>query len=146
MRAYLQIYRGTKTDSTFCPRSIFANTPSTTRDKILCMRYFRGMQRKDRADNASKGCSGKDIRYLSQVVTRPRLHAGCSHCAPTLHPHCNPSHSECTRAAISKNVPYKVLLFECSGELLQLGKSLQNYCTITTSPILHIYFVHGVKY
>ena len=56
-----------------------------------------------------KGCLRmKDAHLSAQVEARQRLHAGCSHCAPPLHHRCNPSHSECTSAAISKNCPVEV--------------------------------------
>ena len=66
--------------------------------------------KKDSNNNMpEKGClRTKDAHLSAQVEARQRLHAGCSHCAPTLHHHCNPSHSECTSAAISKNCPVEV--------------------------------------
>ena len=56
-----------------------------------------------------KGCLRTKYAHLSsQVEARPRLHAGCSRCALTVHQCCNPSHFECTSAAISKNCPIEV--------------------------------------
>ena len=58
-----------------------------------------------------KGCLRTKYAHLSsQVEARPRLHAGCSRCALTVHQCCNPSHFECTSAAISKNCPIEVSL------------------------------------
>ena len=103
------------------------------------------MQRKDRADNASKGCSGKYVRYLSQVVTRPRLHAGCTRRAPTLHPHCNLSHLKCTSAAICEILPHRCILqFQCSRENLQLAIIFRKYVIWPTSLWCHIYCIFCV--